>query len=150
MGDIVAVLRAFGSSGDPTMNVSVTNWPTTIQTIPATNSTRYVFINPTFNISTPYEALPAIDTKGYRKIYFYLTGGPSNYICNLTIGWRTQGAFNSSSQDWWGQIEHYEDRETGIYGSAWREFDIKGETMIIILGDTMGTQSYEVSYYMTG
>jgi hypothetical protein len=143
--DAITLGNHFLTSGDPTINVNVTDWPTTIQTVPATNSTRYVFGNPTFSISDPYELLPAIDTKGYRKIYFHLTA----VHCNLTIGWRTQGAFNYSNQDWWGQIEHYEEFETGIFGSAWREFDIKGETMIIILGDTIFDQSFEISYYMT-
>ncbi|MGD0495705.1 MAG: hypothetical protein ABSB28_06655 [Candidatus Bathyarchaeia archaeon] len=145
--DAIVFAGHFGTSGDPAINVNVTNWPTTIQTVPATNSTRYVIMNPFFNLSSgfnPHWALLAIDTNGYRKIYFHLVGN-----CNITIGWRTQGAFNYS-QDWSNQIEHLEEFETGISGSAWREFDIKGETMIIVLGDTWHTYSYEIGYYMTG
>lgn len=127
-----------------TKNVSVTNWPTMVQTMAATNSGRIDWVNPLPGVSDGYHLLAAIETKGYRKIYFSLAASR----CNLTIGWRTQGAFNSSNS-WWSQIDHYEEFETGIYGNAaWREFDIKGETMIVWLGDTY-SDLYEMSYYLT-
>lgn len=149
MIDLWMLQKSYGTLGDPTKNVNVTNWPTTIQTMPATNSGRYVWVNPLPGVIDGYHNLAAIETRGYKKLYFSLTGnltiGP--WLCNLTIGWCTQG-FNYSSS-WREQIEHYEEIETHIWGDAWREFsDIKGETMIIILGE-LYANSYEISYYMT-
>lgn len=141
--DAIQFAGVYGSSGDPTKNVNVTNWPITIQTVPATISGRIVWINPLPGVSDGYHLMSAIVTGGYQKIYISLTG-----YCNLTIGWRLQGAFNAS-QSWWSQIDHYEEFETGIFQSpTWREFDIKGETLAIWLGDTYSS-SYELSYYMT-
>jgi len=125
-----------------TRNVNVTNLPITIQTMPATNSGRYVWVNPLPGVSNGYHLMPVFETRGFKKIYFSLTGR-----CNLTIGWRVQGAFNESGS-WWSQIDHNEEIETTILQLAWREFDIKGETLVIWLGDTF-SNSYEISYYMT-
>jgi hypothetical protein len=146
--DAINLAGTYGTSGDPTKNVNVTNWLTIIQTMVATNSGRIVWTNPLPGVSDGYHDFVAIETRGFKKLCFSLTGnltiGP--YLCNLTIGWRTQG-FNYSSS-WRGQIEHYEEIETGIFWNAWRELDIKGENIIIILGDTYAN-SYEMSYYMT-
>jgi len=146
--DIAYVARAFGTAGDTTKNVNVTNWPITIQTMPATDSGRIVWVNPLPGVSDGYHDFAAIETKGYKRLFFSLIGNLTigSYLCNLTIGWCTQG-FNYSSS-WREQIDHCEEFETGIFGNAWREFDIKGETIIIILGDTYAN-SYEMSYYMT-
>jgi hypothetical protein len=145
--DAISLANTFGTSGDPTKNVNVANWPVMMETKPATQSLRYVYVNPDFNVISVYELLPPIETKGYRRIYFSLRGN-----CNFTIGWRTQGAFNSS-QWWWGQIDYFEEfenwtQQTGL-SYIWREFDVKGETMVVWLGDAFYTQYFDVSYYLT-
>jgi hypothetical protein len=147
--DAINLGSSFGTTGNPTKNVSVTNWPTIIQTMAATNSGRIVWVNPLPGVSNGYHDLAAIETRGFRKLYFLLVceaAYPNNF-CNLTIGWRMQGAFNESA-NWYFQVDHFEAFENATRDRAYLEFDIKGETLIVWLGDTFAN-SYEMAYYMT-
>jgi hypothetical protein len=151
--DIAPAARAFGTFGDPTKDVYVTNFPIVIQTMAAYGNATIYWDNPIPSVSGDYHNFATIKTTGFRKLYFSLTGNLTSgpYLCNLTIGWRVNDMFNSGSS-WRQQIDHYEEIETRIsyntLGSCWREFDVKGQTIVIILGDTYAN-SYEMPYYRT-
>jgi hypothetical protein len=149
--DLGAAAYAFGSGGDPTKDLNVINWPATIQTMAAYDNSTISWVNPIPGVSGDYHNFAAIKTTGFRKLYFSLTGNLTSgpYLCNLTVGWCIGLVYGSS---WREQIGHYEEFETriftDIFGYGWREFDVKGQTIVIILGDTYAN-SYELSYYMT-
>jgi len=71
LSDLVSLAMHYGTTGDPTKNVNVTNWPSEINvkiTLKATSGAISSSVPPNSFMNPP----ALIDTMGYRKVYLYL------------------------------------------------------------------------------
>lgn len=126
VNDLSPLGQAYGSSGDPTKNVTTT----------LAHRTGY------YNDTSPPASFITIDTRGYRQITLVFSMGDK---AKIEVTWWVDG---TGFHDSYFPIETINFFDLGG-GKEWRTYQVQGAKLELVIQELESSVDYKISYYMT-
>jgi len=124
--DLSPLGQAYGSSGDPTKNVTTT----------LAHRIGY------YNDTSPPSSFITIDTRGYREITLVFS---TDDIATVDVQWWVDG---TGFHDSYFPIETINFLDSGG-GKEWKTYQVQGAKLAITISALGGSVEYHISYYIT-